>query len=156
MCCIACEKDIATGARFCPFCRAEQTDAFASPARGEEEEAAEAAFTLCSRCATPNPVGRGMCGSCSSPLLWSADAPSHQAATDASAVFARDGSRVKPFPSESFSHPAHPSGEVLVLRAGENVWPVEEEEGWVEPETRRPLLILDEQVVHLSHTDKRL
>lgn len=48
------------------------------------------------------------------------------------------------------------AGEVLVMRAGERIWHFTEPEGEVKPGQRRPLLIMDEQVVHLAHTDKRL
>lgn len=46
--------------------------------------------------------------------------------------------------------------EVLVLRAGKRIWHFTEPEGDVQPGQRRPLLLTDEQVVHLAHTDKRL
>jgi hypothetical protein len=51
---------------------------------------------------------------------------------------------------------ALPTGEVLVMRAGEQIWHFTEPEGEVRPGQRRPLLIVDEQVVHLAHTDRRL
>ncbi len=48
------------------------------------------------------------------------------------------------------------SKEILVLRAGEQVWHFTEEEGPVAPGERRPILIVDEQTIHLAHTDRRL
>jgi hypothetical protein len=46
--------------------------------------------------------------------------------------------------------------EALVMRAGQQIWHFEEPEGRVLPGYRRPLLVMDEQAVHLSHTDRRL
>lgn len=45
--------------------------------------------------------------------------------------------------------------EVLVMRAEERIWHFTESEGDVQPGQRRPLLLIDEQGVHLAHTDKR-
>jgi hypothetical protein len=45
---------------------------------------------------------------------------------------------------------------VLLLRASEHVWDFEEDEIYVDPGERRPLLVVDEHIVHLSHTDKYL
>jgi hypothetical protein len=52
--------------------------------------------------------------------------------------------------------PRYKSGEVLVMRASENIWHFIEEEKETKPGQRRPLLILDEESTHLSHTDRRL
>lgn len=45
------------------------------------------------------------------------------------------------------------NAEPILLRASEKIWLAEDEEGRVEPGERRPLLVLDEQTVHLAHTD---
>lgn len=44
----------------------------------------------------------------------------------------------------------------LRLRASENIWSHTEPEGDIIPGAQRPLLVLDEQSVHLSHTDNVL
>ncbi len=44
----------------------------------------------------------------------------------------------------------------ITIRASKNIWHFEEPEGEVEPGKDRPLLIVDEQTVYLSHTNKRL
>lgn len=157
--CTSCEKDIAPGARFCPYCRAEQTvSARTTTAAREEPEEGEGAATgvvLCGRCATPNWVGAAKCGSCGSRLVM------HDATVDnAAPEMTHAAVHSRPEPQSGASAPSSsssaPASEVLVLRAGENVWHFEEEEGRVQPGQRRPLLILDEQSVHLSHTDRRL
>jgi hypothetical protein len=45
---------------------------------------------------------------------------------------------------------------VLEMRAGQGIWGFTEAEGNIIPGERRPLLIMDEQSVHLSHTDRQL
>jgi hypothetical protein len=42
----------------------------------------------------------------------------------------------------------------LALRASDAIWAFEEPEGPVKPGTRRALLVVDETVTHLAHTDK--
>lgn len=50
-----------------------------------------------------------------------------------------------------------PTGtETIVLRAGEQIWHFAEDEGHIEPGQRRPVLIHDEHIVHLAHTDRHL
>jgi hypothetical protein len=46
--------------------------------------------------------------------------------------------------------------EIIVLRASQQIWDLEESEGRIEPGKRRPLLVLDEQTIHLAHTDRLL
>lgn len=47
-------------------------------------------------------------------------------------------------------------GDILVMRAGEQIWNFEEREGHVEPGKRRPIIVMDEQSTHLAHTDRIL
>lgn len=47
-------------------------------------------------------------------------------------------------------------GDILVMRAGEQIWNFEESEGYVEPGKRRPIIVMDEQSTHLAHTDRKL
>lgn len=47
-------------------------------------------------------------------------------------------------------------GDILVMRAGEQIWNFEESEGYVEPGKRRPIIVMDEQSTHLAHTDRML
>jgi hypothetical protein len=42
----------------------------------------------------------------------------------------------------------------LALRASDAIWAFEEPEGSVKPGSRRALLVVDEKVTHLAHTDK--
>ena len=42
------------------------------------------------------------------------------------------------------------------MRASENIWNFEEPEHQVVPGQRRPLVLLDEQTVHLAHTSRHL
>ncbi len=44
----------------------------------------------------------------------------------------------------------------IILRASSHVWDQTEAEDSPKPGQRRPLLVLDEQTIHLSHTDKTL
>ena len=44
----------------------------------------------------------------------------------------------------------------LVLRPSANIWDSTEREDHIAPGQRRPFLVLDEQTVHLSHTDRKL
>lgn len=60
----------------------------------------------------------------------------------------------KPFPETFSSAPA--SGDVLVMRAGDQIWDFTESEGQVEPGKRRPIIVMDEQSTHLAHTDRNL
>ncbi len=46
--------------------------------------------------------------------------------------------------------------ETIMLRASQQIWDFEEPEGRIEPGKRRPLLVLDEQTIHLAHTDRWL
>jgi hypothetical protein len=48
------------------------------------------------------------------------------------------------------------SVEPLVMRAGEQIWNFTEDEGKIAPGRRRPVLIVDEEVTLLAHTDRRL
>ncbi len=48
------------------------------------------------------------------------------------------------------------AGQMLEMRASEGVWHFAETERYVAPGERRPLVIRDEQVVHLAHTDRIL
>lgn len=46
--------------------------------------------------------------------------------------------------------------ETIVLRASQQIWDWEEPEGRIEPGKRRPLVVWDEQTIHLAHTDRWL
>lgn len=46
--------------------------------------------------------------------------------------------------------------ETIVLRASQQIWDWEEPEGRIEPGKRRPMLVWDEQTIHLAHTDRWL
>jgi hypothetical protein len=48
------------------------------------------------------------------------------------------------------------SAEIVILRPSDQVWEYTEPEARIAPGQPRPLLILDEQTVHLSHTDQQL
>jgi hypothetical protein len=62
-----------------------------------------------------------------------------------------------PEPKGSTSTPQNASaGRAFLLRASEQIWHFEEEEISVGPGDRRPLLVIDEQIVHLSQTTKLL
>jgi hypothetical protein len=61
-----------------------------------------------------------------------------------------------PLPSAPPAMPPQPGVEGLVMRAGEQIWHFTEREGQIEAGKRRPLLIMDEQSVHLCATDRRL
>lgn len=50
---------------------------------------------------------------------------------------------------------ASPS-RILEMRAGDGIWHFAEQERHVSPGEQRPLVIRDEQVVHLAHTDREL
>lgn len=49
-----------------------------------------------------------------------------------------------------------PAGETLLLRATTDIWHADDPEGSVAYDRTRPLVIVDEQVTHLAHTDKAL
>lgn len=61
-------------------------------------------------------------------------------------------------PQSTAAHVTEPGGADMqvVMRAGEHVWPFPDAEGEISPDQRRPLIILDEQCVHLAHTTQRL
>jgi hypothetical protein len=59
-------------------------------------------------------------------------------------------------PPGSFISLNEQQGELFVMRAGEEIWHFLESEGAIEPGDARPLVIRDEQVVHLAHTDRYL
>lgn len=61
-----------------------------------------------------------------------------------------------PRPSPNDFNGVPPPDGTLVMRAGENIWDFEEHESAVAPGRERPLLILDEQTIHLARTDKHL
>jgi ribosomal protein L40E len=205
----SCRKEVADGARFCPFCRTEQLSARppASDANG---------IIVCSKCHADNPATAKACTRCGNALLTSppeeflreefqpqelrdkefleedrfprtpfsetgTQRPSGQQASSASppppaappppmeglkvCSYCRLGNPVTalacsrcstPFAAVVSTRPALSAGEVIVMRPGGAVWHAEEEEGEVAPGQRRPLLIMDEQVVHLAHTDRRL
>lgn len=57
-------------------------------------------------------------------------------------------------PSEKDS--ASDSDNLVIMRAGEEIWGVEESEGNIEPGKKRPTLIVGEEFTHLSGTSKAL
>jgi len=52
--------------------------------------------------------------------------------------------------------PVSHTSEVLEMRAGESIWGFTEPEKNIKPGQRRPMLIMDEHVEYLAHTDQRL
>lgn len=62
---------------------------------------------------------------------------------------------LRPQTSVSTATASHPS-EVLEMRAGESIWGFTEPEKDIKPGQRRPMLIMDEHVEYLAHTDQRL
>ncbi|GKT09124.1 hypothetical protein [Desulforhabdus sp. TSK] len=44
----------------------------------------------------------------------------------------------------------------IILRAGDKIWHFEDPEGEVKLDVERPLIVLDEQTIHLAHTDRVL
>ncbi len=46
--------------------------------------------------------------------------------------------------------------EIVVMRAGDGIWNFTEPEGQVQPGQTRPVVIMDEQVTQLAHTDRHL
>lgn len=66
-----------------------------------------------------------------------------------SSTLQKDGSR-------SVTSPTTTGTQLLEMRAGDGIWHFAEAERHVAPGERRPLIIRDEQVVHLAHSDREL
>ena len=59
-------------------------------------------------------------------------------------------------PKAFYSDSGNSGDAYLVLRASSNIWDSTEDEDEPKPGQRRPLLVIDEQTVHLSHTDQSI
>jgi hypothetical protein len=124
--CTGCAKVLEPDTKFCPYCRAEQ-----KPASKPEPEKPKTYPVFVTEPPTVPPP--------------------------------QDDLRT-PRPSSSFSTSAAqyqaPASQRmvggLVLRPSADIWEFTEREDPVAPGSRRPFLVLDEQTVHLSHTDRKL
>jgi len=125
----SCAETIADGARFCPFCRVEQ-----------KHDVPVKAW-VCGACQEENPASVPSCWRCGQKMGASVSSPLAPGKTPSAVQAVR---------------PRQGTAGDLILRASDQIWQFEEAEGPVVPGRRRPLLILDEQVVHLAHTDNRL
>lgn len=127
--CSGCGKGLEPDTKFCPFCRAKQEpDLKTEPVGTSFPGSAPPGSTTTT---TPKPEPR--------------PAPSPQAAP--------------PYqPAATYQAPpqAGSSSGSIVLRPSAQIWDFTEREDPVPAGTRRPLLVLDEQRVHLSHTDRKL
>jgi len=156
--CLVCGNDVSDGDETCPSCGADLTaeddgeeDA---PAETDRIERKDAKTMQCinAECRETLEAGAEFCPFCGAeqavtvvrePSVYPAAAPVTTVAprvsrttTVAAEVPSRDG--------------------VLEMRAGQGIWAFTEGEGNIVPGQRRPLLIMDEQSVHLSHTDRQL
>ena len=130
--CIGCGKGLESGTRFCPYCRAKQE--LEEPGRKAEtagESPSGSTSPVDATTTPPKPEPR--------PTPSPQPAPAYQPTTPYQAP-----------PS------AGASSGGIVLRPSAQIWDFTEREDPVPAGTRRPLLVLDEQRVHLSHTDRKL
>lgn len=127
--CIGCGKGLEPDTRFCPFCRARQEPDL-------KTEPVDASFS-----GSTSPTGT----TTTPPKAEPRTAPSPQPAPAYQPAA----------PYQTPPQAGSPSGSI-VLRPSAQIWDFTEREDPVPAGTRRPLLVMDEQRVHLSHTDRKL
>ena len=133
--CIGCAKVLEPDTKFCPYCRTEQkAKVEQKPVSPPESEKPKTHPVFVTEPPTVPP-------------------PAEDLRTP------RSAHQPYPYstPGEAGQSPAkrHAVGG-LVLRPSSQIWEFTEREDPVAPGTRRPFLVLDEQTVHLSHTDRKL
>ena len=146
--CVRCAKPLQETDRFCPFCAAEQP---AAAQAGAADQMGAAAPPRPRRPLNPEasedapPQGD-----------WHYAKGSDGNGPDAKGSGQPSYHTSRPSPDGRAAGNATEGSPLLVLRAGEKIWHFEEEEAGVEPGRPRPWLVVDEQVTHLSHTDREL
>ena len=135
--CVGCAKVLEPDMKFCPYCRAEQKP----PITPEPEPASK-----------PEPEPTKVY-----PVFVTEPPKVPPPAEDLRTP--RSGHQPYPYstPSAAGQSPApRRTAGGLVLRPSVHIWEFTEREDPVAPGIRRPFLVLDEQTVHLSHTDRKL
>jgi len=158
-----CARPLAAEARFCPFCaspqrlqaeRKDEHDHGDQEDTSESYSAAQEGDILCTKCSGPNPPEAEVCAYCQTNLARAGSSRPTEAAFSYSSGQGKTGDQSLREQAAAWDPYKQPGADnVLVLRPSKAVWHREEPETSSFPPR---LLVVDEKITHLAHTDQTL